>query len=98
MTSLIALGYVIEVNEVDKYVLIHGKGRQIPKKEAAIDVGSAGTAARFLTAMLALSDGAYTIQASEQMKKRPMLPLFEALTSMGRNLHFRKTGTSSGTG
>ena len=43
LTSLIALGYVIEVNEVDKYVLIHGKGRQIPKKEAAIDVGSAGT-------------------------------------------------------
>ena len=40
-------------------MLIHGKGRQIPKKEAAIDVGSAGTAARFLTAMLALSDGAY---------------------------------------
>lgn len=88
LTSLIALGYVIEVNEVDKYVLIHGKGRQIPKKEAAIDVGSAGTAARFLTAMLALSDGAYTIQASEQMKKRPMLPLFEALTSMGAEFTF----------
>ena len=88
LTSLIALGYIIEVNEVDKYVLIHGKGRQIPKKEAAIDVGSAGTAARFLTAMLALSDGAYTIQASEQMKKRPMLPLFEALTSMGAEFTF----------
>ena len=88
LTSLIALGYVIEVNEVDKYVLIHGKGRQIPKKEAAIDVGSAGTAARFLTAMLALSDGAYTIQASEQMKKRPMRPLFEALTSMGAEFTF----------
>ena len=88
LTSLIALGYVIEVNEVDKYVLIHGKGRQIPKKEAAIDVGSAGTAARFLTAMLALSDGAYTIQASEQMKKRPMKPLFDALESMGAQFEF----------
>ena len=32
--------------------------------------GSAGTAARFLTAMLALSDGEYTIEASEQMKKK----------------------------
>ena len=55
----------------------------IPKKEAEIYVGSAGTAARFLTAMLALSDGCYTIQASEQMKKRPMKPLFDALTEMG---------------
>lgn len=83
LTSLIALGYIIEVNEVEKYVVIHGTGGQLPKKKAVIDVGSAGTAARFLTAMLALSDGEYTINASEQMKKRPMLPLFEALTSMG---------------
>lgn len=88
LTSLIALGYIIEVNEVEKYVVIHGTGAQLPKKEAVIDVGSAGTAARFLTAMLALSDGEYTIEASEQMKKRPMLPLFEALASMGAEFTF----------
>ncbi len=88
LTSLIALGYIIEVNEVEKYVVINGHGADIPKKQGTIDVGSAGTAARFLTAMLALSDGEYTIQASEQMKKRPMLPLFEALTSMGAKFTF----------
>ena len=55
----------------------------IPKKEAEIHVGSAGTAARFLTAMLALSEGVYTIQASEQMKRGPMRPLFEALEQLG---------------
>ncbi len=38
--------------------------------------------------MLALSDGEYTIEASEQMKKRPMLPLFEALQSMGAEIEF----------
>lgn len=88
LTSLIALGYIIEVNEVDKFVIIHGKGGKIPKKEAVINVGSAGTAARFLTAMLALSDGTYTIEASEQMKKRPMRPLFKALSSMGAEFTF----------
>lgn len=88
LTSLIALGYVIEVNEVEQYVVIHGRGGKLPKKEATIHVGSAGTAARFLTAMLALSDGVYTIEASEQMKKRPMLPLFEALASMGAAFTF----------
>jgi 3-phosphoshikimate 1-carboxyvinyltransferase len=88
LTSLISLGYIIEVNEVENYVAINGHGADIPKKNATIDVGSAGTAARFLTAMLALSGGEYIINASEQMKKRPMLPLFEALTAMGAEFTF----------
>lgn len=88
LTSLIALGFVIEVNEVEKYVLIHGHGGKIPNPTAEINVGSAGTAARFLTAMLGLSDGTYIIQASEQMKKRPMRPLFEALTAMGASFTY----------
>lgn len=88
LSSLISLGYIVEANEVDHQVLIHGHHGTIPNKKGTINVGSAGTAARFLTAMLALSDGEYTINASEQMKKRPMLPLFEALTSMGAEFIF----------
>ena len=88
LISLLSLGYIIEVNEVEKYVIIHGCGRDIPKKSGTIDVGSAGTAARFLTAMLALSDGEYTINASEQMKRRPMMPLFNALKCMGAEFDF----------
>ena len=88
LTSLISLGYAIQVNEVERYVVICVQGGKLPKKEATINVGSAGTAARFLTAMLGLSDGIYTIQASEQMKKRPMKPLFDALTSMGAEFTF----------
>ena len=49
----------------------------------SIHVGSAGTAARFLTAMLGVSEGTFVINASEQMQKRPMQPLFEALISLG---------------
>ena len=88
LSSLIALGYVIQVNEIDKYAIIEGHGGNIPKKEGVINVGSAGTAARFLTAMLAFSDGQYTIESSEQMKKRPMLPLFNALEDMGAHFEF----------
>lgn len=77
------LGYRVTINEPDKYVVIDGTAGVIPAKTGTINVGSAGTAARFLTAMLGLSDGKYTIDASEQMKKRPMKPLFEALESMG---------------
>lgn len=88
LSCLISLGFVVEVNEIEKYAVIHGLGGDIPLKEARINVGSAGTAARFLTAMLALSDGKYFIDASEQMKRRPMKPLFDALESMGAKFEF----------
>ena len=60
----------------------------IPVKKGRVYVGSAGTAARFITAMLALSEGAYEIQASPQMKKRPMKPLFDALASLGAGFEY----------
>ncbi|MCI8327958.1 MAG: 3-phosphoshikimate 1-carboxyvinyltransferase, partial [Lachnospiraceae bacterium] len=78
-----SLGFEVEVEEQKREVVVRGHGGAIPKRETEIYVGSAGTAARFLTAMLALSDGIYMIQASEQMKKRPMYPLFEALERLG---------------
>ena len=83
LSSLKSLGFSVEIREEEKEVIVGGCGGVIPKKEAEIYVGSAGTAARFLTAMLALSEGVYTIQASEQMKRRPMRPLFEALEQSG---------------
>ena len=64
-------------------VKILGRGGEIPVKAAEVYVGSAGTAARFLVAMLAFSDGCYTVHSSEQMKKRPMAPLIEALKAAG---------------
>lgn len=64
-------------------IIITGFGGDIPNKSAEIYVGSAGTAARFLVAMLAFSDGEYRVNSSEQMKKRPMQPLIEALRNAG---------------
>lgn len=64
-------------------ITITGFGGDIPNKKAEINVGSAGTAARFLVAMLAFSDGEYTVNSSEQMKKRPMQPLIETLRDAG---------------
>ncbi len=64
-------------------VTITGFGGEIPNKQAEIYVGSAGTAARFLVAMLAFSDGEYVVKSSAQMKKRPMQPLIDALRAAG---------------
>lgn len=86
--SLQSLGFQLQIDEEKKQVVLEGCGGRIPKQEAEIYVGSAGTAARFLTAMLGCSKGTYVIQASEQMKKRPMKPLFELLEQLGAEITY----------
>ena len=86
LESLVSLGFMVDINESEKAVTVLGCGGNIPKKQAVINVGSAGTAARFLTAMLGFSDGEYTIEASEQMKKRPMKDLFVLLEHTGAEI------------
>ena len=88
LSSLISLGFEVNVDEENKEVSVVGCGGDIVKKDAEIYVGSAGTAARFLTCMCGLSDGTYVINASEQMKRRPMKPLIELLISIGAKVDF----------
>ena len=57
-------------------------------KRQEIDVGSAGTAARFLTALLGLSKGRYHIVSSEQMKNRPMKDLLVSLEKLGAHIEY----------
>lgn len=84
--SLKSLGFAVDIDEKKKQVTVAGLNGKLPVTEGEIYVGSAGTAARFLTAMLGLAEGTFIIQASEQMKKRPMKPLFDVLTGMGAEI------------
>lgn len=88
LSSLISLGFHVEIEEAQKKVTVYGEGGRIPNPEASIQVGSAGTAARFLTAFLGISRCHCRIDASEQMKKRPMKELFSALASLGSSFTF----------
>ena len=72
MQALFDLGFPIHIDEDNSTITIEGFGGEIPNEEAEVYVGSAGTAARFLTAFLGLSKGRYRLTCSEQMKKRPM--------------------------
>ncbi|MDL2716202.1 MAG: 3-phosphoshikimate 1-carboxyvinyltransferase [Acidobacteriota bacterium] len=51
--------------------------------ELAIDVGDAGTPARFLAAILAAVPGRFVLDGSARMRERPMSPLFEAIRALG---------------
>ena len=70
LNCLSALGIKCEKREGG--ILVHGCGREIPNRQANLNVMSAGTCARFLPAVLSALGGDYFFEASEQMKKRPM--------------------------
>ena len=77
------LGFETTVDEAAKVITVKGHGGQVPLKEASQYVGSAGTAARFLTAYLGISRGIYHLDASLQMRRRPMAPLLDSLKELG---------------
>ena len=83
LSCLQELGFDVKIEEDKKIVTIAGLGGNIPNRNATINVRSAGTAARFLTVMLAFAGGHYTLNSSEQMKKRPMEPLLTELRKAG---------------
>ncbi|MDE7299492.1 MAG: 3-phosphoshikimate 1-carboxyvinyltransferase, partial [Lachnospiraceae bacterium] len=80
------LGFSVEANEEARMISVVGNRFRIPKEEVQINVGSAGTAARFLTALLGISAGVWQLDASEQMKKRPMAPLLSCLRELGTEI------------
>lgn len=83
LACLSILGIKMEIDEENETITVQGCGGRLPVREASVNVGSAGTAARFLTALLAFSAGVYHLDASKQMKKRPMKPLLDALIKLG---------------
>ncbi len=64
-------------------VEVLGRGGEIPSRRAAVSVGNAGTAMRFLTAVLALGRGEYVIDGDARMRQRPIEDLLEALRALG---------------
>ncbi len=99
------LGFRTTVDEDTCVVTVEGLWGKIPCAEASLNVGSAGTAARFLTAALGVSEGVFHMDASEQMRRRPMAPLLSSLKELGCEIacegedgHFPFTLTAHGFG
>lgn len=85
--SLRRLGFEVEESPAKRRIRVMGTGGKIPTAEAELFVGLAGTAARFLTALCCLSRGGnYRIDGVEQMRKRPMASLLDALEAIGATI------------
>lgn len=79
-----ALGFEVSADETAKTIEVSGTGGRIPAEKASLFVGVAGTAARFLTAYCATrKHGEFTLDGTEQMRKRPMKGLLDALEQQG---------------
>jgi 3-phosphoshikimate 1-carboxyvinyltransferase len=91
--ALRQLGFAIDLEPdgkefCNRTIRIGGLGGRIPnggtpEKPQALFVGNAGTAARFLAALVCLGRGVYQLHGSERMGERPQAALLAALRGFG---------------
>jgi 3-phosphoshikimate 1-carboxyvinyltransferase len=72
----------------NRTIRVQGQGGRIPRAGTAgqpleLFVGNAGTAARFLAAMVCLGHGVYRLSGVPRMHERPQAALFKALRELG---------------
>ncbi len=72
----------------NRAIIIQGQGGEIPKagndrEPLELFVGNAGTAARFLAALVCLGRGRYRLSGVPRMHERPQAALFDALRQLG---------------
>ncbi len=67
---------------------VAGQGGVIPEPQADLFVGNAGTAARFITALVALGQGQYRLDGVPRMRERPMGELLAVFQSAGVQVDF----------
>ncbi|QLE58876.1 3-phosphoshikimate 1-carboxyvinyltransferase [Nostoc sp. TCL26-01] len=82
------LGIPITLNSQLAQIQVAGKGGEIPTKQADLFVGLAGTAARFITALVALGEGEYRLDGVPRMRERPMGDLVNVLQASGARVDF----------
>lgn len=68
----------------DTQVMIHAL-REMP---STIDIMAAGTAMRFLSAYLSVTDGVHVITGTQRMQQRPIRILVDALRTLGADIEY----------
>lgn len=91
--SLQDLGFMVNVaperdESSNRAITVFGRAGRIPRggtRENPLElfVGNAGTAARFLVALVCLGDGVYKLHGVARMHERPQGALFNALRELG---------------
>src|SRR6266850_842857 len=88
--ALAALGVRVRADEPSQSFVVDGVDGRFPVSQATLEIGNAGTAARFLTAAVALGHGTFVIDGSAAMRKRPIQPLLDGLRALGVDAESRE--------
>ena len=84
--ALIGLG--INVKKIENNFTIKGNnGVFSTNEEIELFLGNAGTAVRFLTAVLSLRDGRTIVTGNTRMQERPIKDLIDGLVQLGVNIY-----------
>lgn len=85
--ALLKLG--VEIQRLAGYIRVRGRGGLYHPYHGEIDVGPAGTTMRFLTALLAFSEGVdVVLKGSARMHERPIADLVESLSALGADIRY----------
>jgi 3-phosphoshikimate 1-carboxyvinyltransferase len=87
------LGFMVTVDpdpaeSANRTISVYGRGGLVPRggteaQPLELFVGNAGTAARFLAALVCLGEGVYRLSGVPRMHERPQAALFAALRELG---------------
>lgn len=83
MEALRQLGAQIDHDPAERTVRVEGLAGRITVPTATLFLGNSGTSMRFLTAVVALGEGNYTLDGVPRMRERPIRDLLTALGELG---------------
>ncbi len=84
--SLRRLGIAVDEDGTAQRMTVHGSGGRFAGAPTTLNVGLAGTVARFLTPVAALGSEPVLIDGTPRMRERPMADLVAALTALGARI------------
>ncbi len=91
LNALTKLGVTYRLSECKTQCWVTGNGGAFKVTEPVeLYLGNAGTAVRPLCAVLAASQGEFTLTGEPRMEERPIAPLIDALTAAGADIQCHK--------
>ena len=78
----------VKIIKTKKQIIIQGNGGIFKEFNGAINLGMAGTAMRFFTAMACLIPGKIVLDGNERMRQRPMAELVNGLRELGAEIRY----------
>lgn len=80
------------VNEEENRWVVQGRGGVLQVPSNVLDTGNSGTTTCLFTSVASLVDGYTVITGDEQIRRRPILPLVDALNALGATAFLTRGG------